>query len=99
MKDGLIQDEFFESVKMSTYLVAFIVGEMKNLTQDINGTLVCGSICPKEFERISLMITGNCLMEETSFWIAALLFLCQNAYFLLSCYLLLLIEYLKVNNF
>ena len=47
MKDGLIQDEFFESVKMSTYLVAFIVGEMKNLTQDINGTLVCGSICKR----------------------------------------------------
>ena len=43
MEDGLVQDEFFESVKMSTYLVAFIVGEMKNLSQDVNGTLVCMS--------------------------------------------------------
>ena len=43
MEDGLFQDEFFESVKMSTYLVAFIVGEMKNLSQDVNGTLVCMS--------------------------------------------------------
>lgn len=41
MEDGLVQDEFSESVKMSTYLVAFIVGEMKNLSQDVNGTLVC----------------------------------------------------------
>ncbi|XP_076995199.1 leucyl-cystinyl aminopeptidase isoform X2 [Tamandua tetradactyla] len=40
MEEGLVQDEFFESVKMSTYLVAFIVGEMKNLSQDVNGTLV-----------------------------------------------------------
>lgn len=41
MEDGLVQDEFCESVKMSTYLVAFIVGEMKNLSHDVNGTLVC----------------------------------------------------------
>ncbi|XP_032131560.1 leucyl-cystinyl aminopeptidase isoform X1 [Sapajus apella] len=40
LEDGLVKDEFFESVKMSTYLVAFIVGEMKNLSQDVNGTLV-----------------------------------------------------------
>ena len=45
MEDGLVQDEFSESVKMSTYLVAFIVGEMKNLSQDVNGTLVCCSSC------------------------------------------------------
>ncbi|OBS66022.1 hypothetical protein A6R68_05438, partial [Neotoma lepida] len=38
-EEGLIQDEFSESVKMSTYLVAFIVGEMRNLSQDVNGTL------------------------------------------------------------
>lgn len=43
MEDGLVQDEFSESVKMSTYLVAFVVGELKNLSQDINGTLVCCS--------------------------------------------------------
>lgn len=45
MEDGLVQDEFSESVKMSTYLVAFLVGEMKNLSQDVNGTLVCCD-CP-----------------------------------------------------
>lgn len=45
MEDGLVQDEFSESVKMSTYLVAFVVGEMKNLSQDINGTLVCCCNC------------------------------------------------------
>jgi cystinyl aminopeptidase len=50
MEDGLVQDEFSESVKMSTYLVAFIVGEMKNLSQDVNGTLVCCcGICLKAY--------------------------------------------------
>lgn len=44
MGDGLVQDEFAESVKMSTYLVAFIVGELRNLSQDMNGTLVCGAV-------------------------------------------------------
>ncbi|XP_024419079.2 leucyl-cystinyl aminopeptidase [Desmodus rotundus] len=52
MKDGLIQDEFFESVKMSTYLVAFIVGEMKNLTQDINGTLVSIYSVPEKIDQV-----------------------------------------------
>lgn len=52
MKDGLVQDEFFESVKMSTYLVAFIVGEMKNLSQDINGTLVSIYSVPEKIGQV-----------------------------------------------
>ncbi|XP_006885440.1 PREDICTED: leucyl-cystinyl aminopeptidase [Elephantulus edwardii] len=40
LENGLVQDEFYESVKMSTYLVAFVVGEIKNLSQEVNGTLV-----------------------------------------------------------
>ncbi|XP_010587897.1 leucyl-cystinyl aminopeptidase [Loxodonta africana] len=52
MEDGLVQDEFSESVKMSTYLVAFIVGEMKNLSQDINGTLVSIYAVPEKIDQV-----------------------------------------------
>uniref|UniRef100_A0A8C5KC74 Leucyl-cystinyl aminopeptidase n=1 Tax=Jaculus jaculus TaxID=51337 RepID=A0A8C5KC74_JACJA len=48
MEDGLVQDEFSESVKMSTYLVAFIVGEMRNLSEDVNGTLVSVYTVPEK---------------------------------------------------
>ncbi|PNJ31067.1 LNPEP isoform 3 [Pongo abelii] len=52
LEDGLVQDEFYESVKMSTYLVAFIVGEMKNLSQDINGTLVSIYAVPEKIGQV-----------------------------------------------
>ncbi|XP_064232255.1 leucyl-cystinyl aminopeptidase-like isoform X1 [Aotus nancymaae] len=52
LEDGLVQDEFFESVKMSTYLVAFIVGEVKNLSQDINGTLVSIYAVPEKVGQV-----------------------------------------------
>ncbi|XP_005326197.2 leucyl-cystinyl aminopeptidase [Ictidomys tridecemlineatus] len=52
MEDGLVQDEFCESVKMSTYLVAFIVGEMKNLSQDVNGTLVSIYTVPEKIGQV-----------------------------------------------
>ncbi|XP_004703531.1 leucyl-cystinyl aminopeptidase isoform X1 [Echinops telfairi] len=52
VEDGLVQDEFYESVKMSTYLVAFIVGEMKNLSQDVNGTLVSIYAVPEKIEQV-----------------------------------------------
>uniref|UniRef100_A0A5F9DP19 Aminopeptidase n=1 Tax=Oryctolagus cuniculus TaxID=9986 RepID=A0A5F9DP19_RABIT len=52
VEDGLVQDEFAESVKMSTYLVAFIVGEMKNLSQDMNGTLVSVYAVPEKIDQV-----------------------------------------------
>ncbi|MEJ1275494.1 leucyl/cystinyl aminopeptidase [Cricetulus griseus] len=51
-EEGLIKDEFFESVKMSTYLVAFIVGEMRNLSQDVNGTLVSIYAVPEKIGQV-----------------------------------------------
>ncbi|XP_055968445.1 leucyl-cystinyl aminopeptidase [Sorex fumeus] len=51
--DGLVQDEFYESVKMSTYLVAFIVGEMKNLSHDLNGTLVSLYAIPEKIGQVN----------------------------------------------
>ncbi|XP_040842017.1 leucyl-cystinyl aminopeptidase isoform X2 [Ochotona curzoniae] len=52
MGDGLVQDEFAESVKMSTYLVAFIVGELRNLSQDMNGTLVSVYAVPEKIGQV-----------------------------------------------
>ncbi|KAM5298745.1 leucyl-cystinyl aminopeptidase [Ctenodactylus gundi] len=51
-EDGLVQDEFFESVKMSTYLVAFVVGEMKSLSRDVNGTLVSIYAVPEKIDQV-----------------------------------------------
>lgn len=39
-EDGLLLDEFEESVTMSTYLVAFIVADLSNVSHSINGTEV-----------------------------------------------------------
>lgn len=52
----------------------------------------------KEAERNSLLISGNCFMEDNKFLDHNSDILCQNSYFLLSCYLFL-IEYLQVNYF
>ncbi|KAM9101063.1 leucyl-cystinyl aminopeptidase [Sarcophilus harrisii] len=52
IEDKLIKDEFFESVKMSTYLVAFIVGELKNMTQETNGTLVSVYTVPEKIDQV-----------------------------------------------
>lgn len=39
-QDGLLLDEFEQSVSMSTYLVAFIVANLSNVSRDVNGTQV-----------------------------------------------------------
>uniref|UniRef100_A0A8C0V5K3 Leucyl-cystinyl aminopeptidase-like n=1 Tax=Cyanistes caeruleus TaxID=156563 RepID=A0A8C0V5K3_CYACU len=38
--NGIVEDEFFVSLKMSTYLVAFVVADLKNISRETNGTLV-----------------------------------------------------------
>lgn len=53
----------------------------------------------KEVKRNVLMISDNCFMKENKFLGHNSDILSQKCYFLLSCYLLLLTEYLKVNNF
>ncbi|XP_062985642.1 leucyl-cystinyl aminopeptidase [Elgaria multicarinata webbii] len=40
LEDGLVEDEFSVSLKMSTYLVAIVVGNLANITTETNDTLV-----------------------------------------------------------
>ncbi|XP_038621574.1 leucyl-cystinyl aminopeptidase [Tachyglossus aculeatus] len=50
--DGLVQDEFYESVKMSPYLVAFIVAEMKNLSREVDDILVSVYTVPDKIGQV-----------------------------------------------
>ncbi|XP_067425164.1 leucyl-cystinyl aminopeptidase isoform X2 [Emydura macquarii macquarii] len=50
--DGIVQDEFSESLKMSTYLVAFIVADLKNISKEINGTLVSVYAMPQKLGQV-----------------------------------------------
>lgn len=46
LANGLFQDEFSVSLKMSTYLVAVIVGNLEYISKEINKILVCGLFAP-----------------------------------------------------
>nr|XP_056705012.1 leucyl-cystinyl aminopeptidase-like [Euleptes europaea] len=49
--DGIVQDEFSESLKMSTYLVAAIVGDLANISKETNGTLVSVYAVPHKLDQ------------------------------------------------
>ncbi|TRZ09458.1 hypothetical protein HGM15179_017650 [Zosterops borbonicus] len=50
--NGIVQDEFFVSLKMSTYLVAFIVADLKNISRETNGTLVSVYAVPQHLNQV-----------------------------------------------
>ncbi|KAG9461353.1 hypothetical protein GDO78_017152 [Eleutherodactylus coqui] len=63
LPDGRL-DEFATSVKMSTYLVAFIVSDMKNVTKDANGTLVSIYAIPQKIDQAQYALdTAITLLE------------------------------------
>uniref|UniRef100_A0ACB8ERH6 Uncharacterized protein n=1 Tax=Sphaerodactylus townsendi TaxID=933632 RepID=A0ACB8ERH6_9SAUR len=49
--DGIVQDEFSESLKMSTYLVAVIVGDLANISKETNGILVSVYSVPHQLDQ------------------------------------------------
>ncbi|KAJ7335750.1 hypothetical protein JRQ81_013691 [Phrynocephalus forsythii] len=50
LADGLVEDEFFVSLKMSTYLVAVIVGNLANISKETNKVLVSVYAVPEKSE-------------------------------------------------
>ncbi|MBN3301131.1 LCAP aminopeptidase, partial [Amia calva] len=64
LSDRLFEDEFEKSVTMSTYLVAFIVGNFKNISKDVNGTLVSVYTVPEKLDQVSYALdTAAQLLE------------------------------------
>ncbi|OCU02290.1 hypothetical protein XELAEV_18008052mg [Xenopus laevis] len=57
--DGLLQDEYSTSVRMSTYLVAFIVGDIKNTTQKTNDTLVSVYAVPDKTDQVKYALDST----------------------------------------
>ncbi|PKK25207.1 leucyl/cystinyl aminopeptidase [Columba livia] len=50
--NGIVQDEFFVSLKMSTYLVAFVVADLKNISMKTNGSLVSVCAIPQHLNQV-----------------------------------------------
>ncbi|XP_030049270.1 LOW QUALITY PROTEIN: leucyl-cystinyl aminopeptidase [Microcaecilia unicolor] len=50
--NDLFEDVFLPSVTMSTYLVAFIVGDLKNIRKETNGTLVSVYAVPQKLDQV-----------------------------------------------
>ncbi|XP_056393536.1 leucyl-cystinyl aminopeptidase isoform X1 [Hyla sarda] len=64
LPDGLLLDEFETSVKMSTYLVAIIVSDMKNVTADVNGTLVSVYAIPQKIDQAQYALHASITLLE-----------------------------------
>ncbi|CAH2297086.1 leucyl-cystinyl aminopeptidase [Pelobates cultripes] len=56
ISDGLFQDEFATSVSMSTYLVAFVVAEMKNISKELNETMVSVYAIPQKMDQVQFAL-------------------------------------------
>ncbi|KAM9329886.1 leucyl-cystinyl aminopeptidase [Gastrophryne carolinensis] len=59
LSDGLILDEFAPSVKMSTYLVAFIVSDMKSVFSHLNETLVSVYTIPQKLDQAHYALNAS----------------------------------------
>ncbi|KAM4707148.1 LOW QUALITY PROTEIN: leucyl-cystinyl aminopeptidase [Discoglossus pictus] len=64
ISDDLVQDEFATSVKMSTYLVAFVVADMKSISKDVNGTKVSVYAVPEKADQIQYALDAAAKILE-----------------------------------
>ncbi|KAK2911698.1 hypothetical protein Q8A67_003831 [Cirrhinus molitorella] len=60
LKNGLQEDEFEESVKMSTYLVAFIVAEFISVSNNVSKTKVSVYAVPDKKDQIQYSLDTAC---------------------------------------
>ncbi|XP_071436396.1 leucyl-cystinyl aminopeptidase isoform X1 [Pithys albifrons albifrons] len=61
---GIVQDEFFVSLKMSTYLVAFVVADLKNISRDTNGSLVSVYAIPQHLDQAAYALDTTVKLLE-----------------------------------
>lgn len=64
LPSGLLLDEFYTSEKMSTYLVAFIVSDMKNTSINTNGTLVSVYTVPNKVDQAQYALSAATTLLE-----------------------------------
>uniref|UniRef100_A0A8C3LY18 Leucyl-cystinyl aminopeptidase n=1 Tax=Chrysolophus pictus TaxID=9089 RepID=A0A8C3LY18_CHRPC len=61
---GIVQDEFFVSLKMSTYLVAFVVADLKNISMETNGSLVSVHAMPQHVNQVEYALNTTVKLLE-----------------------------------
>nr|DBA23387.1 TPA: hypothetical protein GDO54_014303 [Pyxicephalus adspersus] len=64
LPNGLFLDEFATSVKMSTYLVAFIVSEMNSSSISANGTTVSVYSIPQKVDQAQYALSAGAILLE-----------------------------------
>ncbi|XP_032061871.1 LOW QUALITY PROTEIN: leucyl-cystinyl aminopeptidase [Aythya fuligula] len=62
--NGIVQDEFFMSLKMSTYLVAFVVADLKNISRETNGSLVSVYAIPQHINQVEYALNTTVKLLE-----------------------------------
>ncbi|XP_043919852.1 leucyl-cystinyl aminopeptidase [Protopterus annectens] len=62
--NDLVLDEFQTSLKMSTYLVAFIVADFKNVSRSFNGTLVSVHFTPGKEDQAHYALEAGCRLLD-----------------------------------
>ncbi|XP_072215386.1 leucyl-cystinyl aminopeptidase isoform X4 [Excalfactoria chinensis] len=61
---GIVQDEFFVSLKMSSYLVAFVVADLKNISMETNGSLVSVHAIPQHINQAEYALNTTVKLLE-----------------------------------
>uniref|UniRef100_A0A673M0R8 Leucyl-cystinyl aminopeptidase-like n=1 Tax=Sinocyclocheilus rhinocerous TaxID=307959 RepID=A0A673M0R8_9TELE len=64
LKNGLQEDEFEKSVKMSTYLVAFIVADFISVSNNVSKTTVSVYAVPDKKEQVQYALDTACKLLE-----------------------------------
>lgn len=64
LKNGLLEDEFEKSVKMSSYLVAFVVAEFSSVSKNVSKSTVSVYAVPDKKEQMHYALDTACKLLE-----------------------------------